>query len=84
MTWYRRDLGIRVMSPCSVEVVVQHLIEEEDPPGQRGVQHLGQGELGLQQGQFVAVAGGLVVVGEPVGPVPQPRAQQRIDRDRRS
>ena len=43
------------------------------------VEHSGQAELGLQDRQLVAVAGGLVVVGERVGQDSQPLAQQRVD-----
>src|SRR3954454_12345190 len=49
-----------------VEVVVQHLLEE-DPSGDRAVEHLGQGELRLQDRQLIAVAGGLVLGGEGWG-----------------
>jgi hypothetical protein len=57
-----------------VVVVVQDLFEE-DPPGHRPVQHLGQGELGRQDRQVVPVAGGLVVTAERVGQNPQPLTQ---------
>ena len=49
-----------LVGAADVEVVVQHLLEE-DPPGDRAVEHLGQGELRLQDRQLVAVAGGLVL-----------------------
>lgn len=61
-----------------VEVVVQDLLEE-DPPRPPAVEHLGQRELGLQNREFVAAAGGLIGVGEWIGQDPQPRAQQRLD-----
>ena len=52
---------------------------EEDPPGHRLVQHLGQGELGLQDGDVVAVAGGSVGRAERVRQDGQPLAQQGVD-----
>jgi hypothetical protein len=63
---------------AQVEVVVDQLVEE-DPPGQRPVQHLGEGELGLQHGDVVLVAGGLVVGGERVRQPSQPLEHQRLD-----
>ena len=52
---------------------------EEDPPGHRAVEHLGQGELGLQDRQLIAVAGGLVFWDEQVGQDRKPLAQQGLD-----
>ena len=52
---------------------------EEDPPGDRAVEHLGQTELGLQHRQLVAVAGGLVLRGERVGQDCEPLARQPLD-----
>ena len=46
--------------------VVTDDVFEEDPAGDRGVEHLGQGELGLQDRHVVAVASSPVVVGERV------------------
>jgi hypothetical protein len=43
----------------------RHLFEE-DPPAGGGVKHLGQRELGLQDGDLVAVTGGVVLTGERV------------------
>ncbi len=56
----------------------RHLLEE-DPPGHRPVQHLGQRELGLQDRDVVAVAGGPVLGGERVWQDRQPLAQQAVD-----
>ena len=76
MTRVRKRPGVRLLAladdapvedqldlvrAADVEVVADHLLEE-DPPGDRRVEHLGQGELGLQDRQVVAVAGGLVGV----------------------
>ena len=48
-----------LVGAADVEVVVQHLFEE-DPPGDRAVQDLGQGELGLQHRELVAIPRGPV------------------------
>jgi len=52
---------------------------EEDPAGDGGVQHLGQGELGLQDRDVVAVASGPIGVGERPGQDRQPLVEQRLD-----
>ena len=70
----QRDL----VGSADVEVVADDLFEE-DPPGHRLVQHLGQGELGLQDRDVVAVAGGPVGGAERVRQDRQPLAQQRVD-----
>ena len=70
----QRDL----VGAADVEVVADDLLEE-DPPGHRLVQHLGQGELGLQDRDVVAVAGGPVGGAERVRQDGQPLAQQRVD-----
>jgi hypothetical protein len=67
-----------LVGAADVEVVVQDLLEE-DPPGHRAVQHLGQRELRLQDRQLVAVAVLLILPRERVGQDPQPLAQQRLD-----
>ena len=48
---------------ADVEVVADDLLEE-DPTRDRCLEHLGQGELGLQDRQVVAVAGGPIGRGE--------------------
>ena len=63
---------------ADVQVVADDLLEE-DPPGGRRVQDLGEGELGLQDGQLIAVAGRDVAGGERVRQDAQPLAQQRVD-----
>ena len=63
---------------AGVEVVADDLLEE-DPSRDRLVEHLGQGKLGLQDGQVVAVAGLPVGGGERVRQPGQPFAQQRVD-----
>ena len=45
-----------LVRPADVEVVADDLFEE-DPPGHRPVQHLGQGELGLQDRNLIPVPG---------------------------
>ena len=67
-----------LVGATDVEVVVQDLLEE-DPPGHRAVEHLGQRELCLQDRQLVAVAGVLVFWGEWIGQDRKPLAQQRLD-----
>ena len=67
-----------LVGAADVEVVADDLLEE-DPPRHRLVEHLGQGELGLQDRDVVAVAGGAVGGGERVRQDRQPLAQQRVD-----
>ena len=67
-----------LVGAADVEVVADDLLEE-DPPGSRGVQDLGEGELGLQDRQLVGVAGGDVGGGERVRQDAQPLAQQGLD-----
>ena len=66
-------------SPADVEVVADDLLEE-DPTRDGFVQHLGQGELGLQDRQVVAVARGAILAAERVRQDGQPLAQQSVDR----
>ena len=47
---------LHLVGPAQVQVLADDFLEE-DAAGQRSVQHLGQGELGLQDGHVVAVAG---------------------------
>lgn len=63
---------------AQVEVVAEHLFEE-DPPGHRLVQHLGQRELGLQDRQVVPVPGGPIGRRERVRQDRQPLTKQRVD-----
>ena len=70
----QRDL----VRAADVEVVPDDLLEE-DPPGGGCVQDLGEGELGLQDGQLVAVAGGDVISSERVRQDAQPLIQQGAD-----
>ena len=63
---------------AQVEILADDLLEEH-PPGQRTVQHLGQGELGLQDGEVVEVARLLVFSAERVRQAVQPLAQEAID-----
>src|SRR5262249_29857970 len=67
-----------VVGPANVEVVADQLLEE-DPPAHRGVEHLGEGELGLQDRQLIAVPGGGVVRGERVRQDARPSGGQRLD-----
>jgi hypothetical protein len=48
-----------LVGPADVEVVADDVFEEE-PASDRGVEHLGERELGLQDRDVVAVAGGPV------------------------
>ena len=63
---------------ADVEVVADDLLEE-DPARHRRVQDLSEGELGLQDGQLVGVAGRDVIGGERVRQDAQPLAQQGSD-----
>ncbi|WP_427019306.1 hypothetical protein ACQCSX_22885 (plasmid) [Pseudarthrobacter sp. P1] len=67
-----------LVGAADVEIVADDLFEE-DPPRDRGVEHLGQGELGLQHRQVIPVARGPVGIGERIGQNGQPLAQQRVD-----
>ena len=67
-----------LVGAADVEVVADDLFEEH-PSRDRFVEHLGQGELGLQDRQLVAVARGPVVGGERVRQDGQPFTQQRVD-----
>jgi hypothetical protein len=62
-----------LVGAADVEVVADHLLEE-DPAGDRAVQRLGQGELGLQDRQVIPVAGGAVGRTERVRQDRQPLA----------
>lgn len=66
------------VGPSGVQVVAAHLLEE-DPAGKGAVQDLGAGELGLQDGDVVAVAGGAVSGAERVRQRLEPRAAERVD-----
>jgi hypothetical protein len=72
---------MRSMRPCSrvgqIEVGPDDLLEE-DPPGHRRIEHLGQRELPLQDGDVIPVPGGPVCHGERVRQPGQPLAQ-RVD-----
>src|SRR5712692_163055 len=61
-----------------VQILADHFLEE-DPPGQRSVEHLGQGELDLQDGQVIVVAGSPVLLTEGVRENRQPLAEQGVD-----
>ena len=67
-----------LIGAADVEVVADDLLEE-DPTGHRVVEHLGQGELGLQDRQVVAVARVAIGGGERMRQSGQPLAQQRLD-----
>jgi len=63
---------------AEVQVVADQLVEE-DPPGRRGVQGLGHGELRLQDRQLIAVSGAGVLCGERVRQDRQQPGGQRGD-----
>jgi hypothetical protein len=63
---------------ADVEVAGDDLLEE-DPAGDGLVEHLGEGELRLQDRQVVGVPGGDVLVGERVRQDRQPLAGQCLD-----
>jgi len=72
------DLG----GATDIEVVADHLLEE-DAAGDRLVEHLSERELGLQDGELVAIAGGAVARRKRVRQAAQPLAQQLINLGRR-
>src|ERR1700686_1406305 len=63
---------------ADIEVLADHLLEE-DAPRHRLVEHLGERELGLQDGEVVAIAGGAVASRKRMRQASQPFAQQSID-----
>jgi len=73
----RKDQGDLIGAP-EVQVVTDHLLEEH-PSGEWAVEHLGEGELGLEDRDVVAVAGPAVLPGEGVGQAGEPLASKRVD-----
>jgi hypothetical protein len=67
-----------LIGTADVQVVTDDLLEEH-PSGERAVEHLGEGELGLENGDVVAVAGPAVLRGEGMGQASQPLAGQAVD-----
>jgi hypothetical protein len=61
-----------------VEILADHLLEE-DPSDHRLVEHLGQREFGLQDGEVVAVARSTIRSREGVRQLAEPLAKQPID-----
>jgi hypothetical protein len=45
--------------PAEIEVLPDHLLEE-DASRHRLIEHLGEGKLGLQDGERIAIAGGAI------------------------
>ena len=68
--------------PADIEVLADHLLEK-DAPRHRLVEHLGERELGLQDGELVAIAGGAIARRKRMRQALQPFAQQSIDPLRR-
>src|SRR5450755_2509758 len=75
---YQADLG----RASDIEVLADDLFEE-DASGHRLVEHLGEGELGLQDRELVAIAGSAVAGWKRMRQAPQPLAQKPIDFFRR-
>src|ERR1700686_2760393 len=75
---YQADLA----GTADVEVLADHLLEE-DASGHRLVEHLGERELGLQDRELVAIAGGAIACRKRMRQAPEPLAQQAIDPPRR-
>jgi hypothetical protein len=67
-----------LIGAADVEVVADDLLEE-DPTRDRCLEHLGQGELGLQDRQVVAAAAARPAAANGCGESGQPLARQRID-----
>src|SRR3984893_390568 len=64
--------------PADIEVLTDHLFEK-DAPSHRLIEHLGQRELGLQNGELVAIACGTIACWKRMRQPSQPFAQQSID-----
>ena len=69
---------LHLVRTAQVEILADHVFEE-CASVQRAVEHLGEGELGLQDRHLVEHAGTPVGTAERVRQPPQPLAQQRID-----
>jgi len=67
-----------LVGAADAQVVPDHLLEEHSP-GDGLVEHLGQGELGLQDRYLIPVPGAAVGVGERARQDRQPLVQQRVD-----
>jgi len=63
---------------ADIEVLADHLLEE-DAPRHRLVEHLGERELGLQDGELVAITGGAIACRKRMRQASQPFAAE-IDR----
>src|ERR1700726_1539865 len=63
---------------ADIEVLADHLFEE-NAPGHRLVEYLGERELGLQDGEVVAIAGGAIAGRKRMRQASQPFAQQAIN-----
>ena len=73
----RKDQGDLIWA-AEVQVVTDNLLEEH-PSGEWAVEHLPEGELGLEDRDVVAVAGPAVLPGEGVGQAGEPLACERVD-----
>src|ERR687888_286317 len=69
---------LHLIGPADVEVLANDFLEE-DPAAEGSVQDLGQGELGLEDGNLVAVTGGAVLSRKRVRQACQPLASQGVD-----
>ena len=63
---------------AGVEIVADDVLEEH-PPAHGRIEHLGQGELGLQDRDLIAVPCVTVGVGQRPGQQCEPLVQQRLD-----
>ena len=72
---------LHLVRPPQIQVVTDHTLEERTSV-QRTVEHLGEGELGLQDRHLVEQAGKPVGTAERVRQPLQPLAQQRLDAPR--
>ncbi len=68
-----------LLGPSQIEVLADDLLEQM-APGQWPVEHLGAGELRLQDGELKSVAGGVVLRREGIREPSQPLGHQRSDR----
>jgi hypothetical protein len=74
----RSKISCTRSGPTEVEVLANEVLEEQ-PPAQRAIQHLGQAELGLKDGQLVPVPGLAVPARERMRQAVQPLAEKRVD-----
>ena len=69
---------LHAVRPAEVQILPNEVLEEQ-PAAQRAIQHLGETELGLQDGQLVAIARLAIPAGEGMRQAVQPLAKEGVD-----